>query len=112
MIKPIPDWLSEDGETSKYQCVICGTDKSVKYAIYGPDPDDKAFLPHCNRCILRYYEAFQSGHKKDNRNTICAITDEIWKLKEKCFDVEDEKVGQILYALCSILQQVVAEMKR
>lgn len=36
---------------------------------------------------------------------IIAVNDEIWGLKEKCLDVDDPKVGQILYKLCSLMQE-------
>ena len=105
MIKPIPDWLSDDGKTSKYQCVICGTNKSVKYAIYSPDPDDKAFLPHCNKCILKFYNP--GGSIMTDGDKIITVNDELWKIKEKCLDIDDPKVGQILYQLCRILQDAI-----
>lgn len=43
----------------------------------------------------------------DLGDKIISINDEIWRLKEKCLDVDDPKVGQILYQLCSLLQEVV-----
>lgn len=50
MIKPIPNWLSEDGETSRYQCAFCGTRKSVKYEVTYRHTENT--FPCCNKCVL------------------------------------------------------------
>lgn len=60
MIKPIPNWLSDDGETSRYQCAFCGTRKSVKYKIVY-EYDDIQPLPCCNRCVLTRQAFYWEG---------------------------------------------------
>ena len=112
MIKPIPDWLSEDCVTSKYACTLCDTRKSVKYAIFSPDPNDYAFLPLCNRCASKFNDDGELITRIKTRDDIVRINDEIWKLKEKCFDVKDEHVGQILYRLCQMVQEITVALSK
>lgn len=112
VIKPITDWLSEDGETSKYACTLCDTRKSVKYAIFSPDPNDHTFLPLCNRCASKFNDDGEFITRIKNRNDIVRINDEIWKLKEECLDLADPSVGQILYRLCQMVQEITVALSK
>lgn len=43
-------------------------------------------------------------------NRFNALNDEIWNLKEKCFDLSDARIGNILYRLCSLSQEIINEL--
>lgn len=47
-----------------------------------------------------------------DRDDIVTINDEIWKLKERCLDVEDQTAGQILYQLCQIVEKAIDTLRR
>ena len=36
------------------------------------------------------------------------LDNELWKLKAKCYDVEDEKTGIVLSRLCSMMQEFLS----
>lgn len=36
------------------------------------------------------------------------LDNELWQLKAKCYDVEDEKTGIVLFRLCSIMQEFLS----
>lgn len=36
------------------------------------------------------------------------LDNELWQIKAKCYDVEDEKTGIVLLRLCSIMQEVLS----
>ncbi len=38
----------------------------------------------------------------------CILNDELWELKAKCYNVEDEKTGIVLSRLCSIMQEFLS----
>lgn len=42
----IPNWAGE-----RLTCTLCGTDKSVKYAV----KSNGAVFPCCNKCVIRYF---------------------------------------------------------
>ena len=38
----------------------------------------------------------------------CILNDELWQLKAKCYNVEDEKTGIVLSRLCSMMQEFLS----